>query len=333
MVAPEVSVIMAAYNGERYIAESMRSVLAQTHSALELVVIDDGSIDGTWEIVNAVQRADERVVYAFQPNGRQGRARNHGIRLARAPLVAFCDQDDLWVPEKLERQLAARAAEPTAGVVFSDGFLFYDSDVTDERTTFKTLAGSWDGADMFRLLFAENRIPVLSTLVCKADIERVGMLDEDPAVQNCDDWELWLRLAAAGVRFVGMSDRLVRYRLHSEQASRDLIVMGKAELSVLEQFRHSTLLAPSVAASELARRYEQLVDGLDRAGRGEEAAAWSLRWLRSEPSWAPLWRTALYRVQQARRAELARARQRIEWLLEDPIRHGADYLRRRFGRA
>ncbi|MGZ3441121.1 MAG: glycosyltransferase, partial [Polyangia bacterium] len=241
MRAPEVSVIMAAYNGERYIEESIRSVLDQSYGALELVVIDDGSTDGTWEIVNALQASDERLVYAFQPNGRQGKARNNGIRRARGSLIAFCDQDDLWVKEKLALQMDALAAARDVSVVFSDGFLFSDDDVADERTTFKTMSGSWDSQEMFRLLFVENRIPVLSSLVRRDAILRVGMLSEDPLRQNCDDWDLWLRLAASGCRFLGMPERLVRYRLHSQQASRDANVMGKAEISVLEQFRRSPL--------------------------------------------------------------------------------------------
>ncbi|HEX9102210.1 MAG TPA: glycosyltransferase, partial [Polyangia bacterium] len=281
MRAPDVSVIMAAYNGERYIEASIRSILAQTHAALELVVIDDGSTDGTWELVNALAAADERIVYAFQPNGRQGKARNNGIRRARAPLIAFCDQDDLWVADKLERQLAALAAADGVGVLFSDGYLFYDDDVADERTTFKTMSGTWDGPAMFRLLFAENRIPVLSSLVRKEAIVRVGMLSEDPVVQNCDDWQLWLRLAADGCRFLGMPDRLVRYRLHSAQASRDPNVMGRAEISVLEQFRDSPLLPPGAAARDLHARYEKLVDGLRRAGLPREAGEWATRWLRA----------------------------------------------------
>ncbi|MCU1279811.1 MAG: hypothetical protein JWM53_3357 [bacterium] len=322
MRGPEVSVIMAAYDGERYIAESIRSVLAQSFRALELIVIDDGSTDGTWEIVNALQAADDRVVYAFQPNGRQGKARNNGIRRARGSLIAFCDQDDLWVEDKLARQMKALAAHPEASVVFSDGFLFYDDDVADERTTFKTIAGLYEEPAMFRLLFAENRIPVLSALVRKQAIESVGMLSEDPLRQNCDDWDLWLRLAESGCSFLGMPERLVRYRLHSQQASRDPNVMGKAEISVLEQFRHSPLLAPGVAERELTLRYEKLIDGLVRAQLHADAATWAARWLRAEAAWSPLWRAAMCRFYPRGFAKARDAEQR-----------GRVLMRRAFGRA
>ena len=324
---------MAAYNGERYIEESIRSVLDQTYGELELVVIDDGSTDGTWELVNALQAADSRIVYAFQPNGRQGRARNNGIGRARGELIAFCDQDDLWVEDKLERQLAALAAAEGVGLVFSDGYLFYDDDIADERTTFKTISGVYDAPEMFRLLFEENRIPVLSSLVRKAAVVEIGLLSEDPLRQNCDDWDLWLRLAQGGCRFLGMPDRLVRYRLHSQQASRDLNVMGKAEISVLEQFRESPLLPPHVAERDLAVRYEKLIDGLIRAGRSHEAAEWATKWLRAQKSWGPLWRAAMCRVHPSGFEQLRSAEQRINWLLEDPLVRGRDFLRRKLGRA
>lgn len=329
--APRVSVIMAAYEGERYIEQSIRSVLDQTNRALELIVIDDGSTDRTWDIVNALAAADDRLVYAFQPNRRQGPARNNGIRRARGEWIAFCDQDDLWTADKLERQLAAIDASENVDVVFSDGWLFYDDDFADERTTFKTIRGLYDGRAMFQLLFAENRIPVLSSLTRRQKILDVGLLNEDPAVQNCDDWDLWLRLAAAGCRFLAMPDKLVRYRLHSQQASRDVNVMGMATLAVLEQFRDSPLLPEGAARTDLTRRYGQLVDGLILAGRHDEAATWAARWLRADRTWAPLWRAALAKLYPRGFAELARTEQRVRWLAEDPIAHGLDFMRRKLG--
>jgi glycosyltransferase involved in cell wall biosynthesis len=95
----KVSVIMPAYNGEKYIAASMRCVLEQTHTNVELIVIDDGSTDRTAEIVKEFQASDERVIYVFQQNGGQGQARNKGIRLSCGEVIAFLDQDDLWVKE------------------------------------------------------------------------------------------------------------------------------------------------------------------------------------------------------------------------------------------
>ena len=98
-----VSVIMPAHNSGRYIAESIRSVQAQTCADWELVVVDDGSTDDTAEVVRGLATSDARVRYVYQPNGRQGRARNNGVANSSGGLVAFLDSDDLWVERKRPR--------------------------------------------------------------------------------------------------------------------------------------------------------------------------------------------------------------------------------------
>src|ERR1700749_83796 len=100
-----VSVIMPAYNSGRYLAESVRSVQAQTFGGWELVVVDDGSTDDTGEVARRLAEADARVRYVRRPNGGQAAARNTGLAEARGRLVAFLDADDLWLPEKLEAQM------------------------------------------------------------------------------------------------------------------------------------------------------------------------------------------------------------------------------------
>src|SRR5919106_5413407 len=101
MSANLVSVIMPAYNAEKYIAGSIRSVIVQTYSDWELIVVDDGSTDSTATVVQEFVARDPRIKYIFQENGRLGKARNTGIRNSSGPLIAFLDSDDLWVPIKL----------------------------------------------------------------------------------------------------------------------------------------------------------------------------------------------------------------------------------------
>src|SRR5262249_21149111 len=163
----------------------------------------------------------------FQPNGKQGKARNRAIRQARGELIAFLDQDDLWMERKLELQLKV-LDETSADVIFSDGYIFEGDDVTNEAVTFPTIFGQFDGAEFFNLLFAQNRIPILSALVRKNAIEKVGGLEEDIQYQNCDDYDLWLRMAADGATFYGLNEKLVRYRMHSGQASKNSVQMLKA---------------------------------------------------------------------------------------------------------
>jgi len=114
-----VSVIMPAYNAEKYIAESIESVLAQTYEQWELLIIDDGSADRTKAIAESYAVRDERIQYIFQLNGKQGRARNKGIAAAHGEMIAFLDADDIWLPSKLEVQVA-EMKEKGADLVFAD---------------------------------------------------------------------------------------------------------------------------------------------------------------------------------------------------------------------
>ena len=108
-----ISAIIVVYNGERYLAEAIESILAQTHPPSELIVVNDGSTDGTATIA----RGFAEVRYQYRPNGGIGAARNLGLELARGDFIAFLDADDLWMPEKLAQQAAAFAADPQLGIV------------------------------------------------------------------------------------------------------------------------------------------------------------------------------------------------------------------------
>ena len=132
-----VSIIMPAYNAEKYIADSIRSVLAQTYSNWELIVVDDGSTDRTANIVREFAGHDSRVRYIFQENGRLGKARNTGIANAAGSLIAFLDSDDLWIPRKLQMQLQAMS-ENSADVVFSNAYVFTDDNPDNETETLQS---------------------------------------------------------------------------------------------------------------------------------------------------------------------------------------------------
>lgn len=273
-VRHKVSVIMPAYDGERYLAQSVRSVLDQTYSDLELIIVDDGSVDDTARIAQAFMAEDSRVTYTYQENSGQGSARNRGIRMASGDLIGFLDQDDLWEKRKLELQIETMDSSGV-DVVFSNGFLFHEDDVTDESTTFSDwftpLTGRFDGPTMTGLLYELDRIPILSALVRAEALRRVGPLEEARQYQNCDDYDLWLRMAAGGATFFGMEEKLVRYRLHEKQSSRSPVQMLKAEIAVLEKHRGSKLIAEEVKERRLGALYRNLVEALLGEGRVGEA--------------------------------------------------------------
>src|SRR5664280_3075793 len=132
---PRVSVIIPAYNAEAFLARALRSVVAQTFDDYEIVLVDDGSTDGTAEIARSFKQAR----YFHQPNRRQPATRNRGLKEAKGELIAFLDADDEWLPEKLERQLAFMSERDsqisfTDTYVSSKGCLLYTSPSPRDRT-------------------------------------------------------------------------------------------------------------------------------------------------------------------------------------------------------
>jgi teichuronic acid biosynthesis glycosyltransferase TuaG len=265
-----ISIIMPTYNGEQFIAQSIMSVLEQTFKDFELIVVDDGSTDRTAEIVTDLQRQDDRIKLFRQENAGQAAARNTGITSSQGDLIAFLDQDDLWLEQKLEIQTKALEASG-ADVVFSGGYIFSGADLASEAMSFAQVEGELSGPEMFRLSFVENRIPILTAIVRKEALAKVGPLEVDRRYQNADDYDLWLRLAAAGASFLALSERLVRYRMHPAQASRNIVRMLQAELAVLQKHQDVTLLSNGEKTVRFRSVYRKLVRALLDEGRLVEA--------------------------------------------------------------
>src|SRR6266852_6361254 len=127
---PLVSVIIPAYNAERFIDETLESVFKQTHDHLELILVDDGSTDGTGAQVRAY---GDRVRFIRQVNAGAGAARNRGLEVATGDYIAFLDADDLWRPEKLEVQLEIAARNPESGLIACDGVRFAEGNIVAGR--------------------------------------------------------------------------------------------------------------------------------------------------------------------------------------------------------
>lgn len=261
MSEPLVSIVMPAYNAEKYVEDALRSVLAQTYRRWELIVVDDGSTDKTASIVRSFADSDERIKYIFQTNGRMARARNNGIRHAVGPLIAFLDSDDLWLSIKLEQQILAWR-ETNADVIFSDGFVFTDADEFDERVTFKTVRGNFSGEEMYALLLQDNRVPILSALVGKDALLRAGLFDEQQGYQaRCEDYDLWFRMAQAGALFYGMNERLVRYRVHTHSMSGNKVEMMRATIATVKKYMNG----PTAQTVALNKRFRVLYRALTAA--------------------------------------------------------------------
>jgi glycosyltransferase involved in cell wall biosynthesis len=265
-----VSVIMPAYNAGRHLAESVRSVQAQTCAAWELIVVDDGSTDDTREVAQSLAAADARVRCVRRPNGGQAAARNTGLGEARGRLIAFLDADDLWLPGKLAAQLAV-LEEKGVDLVYTDGHIFSDEGAESAEERFHILPGEARGVEMFRVLFNSNRIGTLSVLVKRGALDAVGLFDEDRAYQNCEDYDLWMRLAKNGASFYGMGEKLVRYRRHAAATTYTASSLLAPMLAVILKHAGDPALDPSLVEGRVRGLYRDLISALVAEGRVGEA--------------------------------------------------------------
>jgi teichuronic acid biosynthesis glycosyltransferase TuaG len=231
-----VSVIIPAYNAEDYIAEAIQSVCDQTWQNWELIVVDDGSTDETAEIASDLCQCDSRIRLITRENGKLAKARNTGMSAASGEFVAFLDADDIWHPGKLERQIAAYD-ETGADVIFTDAAHFSDEAIQLPTELFGLYNGFFRGDEMFRLLFKRNAIPVSSVLLFRRGAGAQCYFDEDANIRGVEDFELWLRLACKGANFLGLREKLVKYRSHSGQMSQDSSSMISATRALRRKYR------------------------------------------------------------------------------------------------
>lgn len=203
------SVVMTAYNEEEWIAAAVASVLAQTYGELQLIVVDDGSSDGTLAELEPF-RSDPRLRVVEQENAGLSAARNTGIAAAETDWVAFLDSDDMWMPNYLERVDKALAGRPRAGFVYVDAWRMY----LDGRFFRDTAMARQDpphdppqGAEEFlRLLVARGNFIFVSTTVRREALERAGGFDTTRT--SVEDYDLWIRILAAGYEAVHAEGRL-----------------------------------------------------------------------------------------------------------------------------
>lgn len=210
-MSPTVSVVIATYNYGRYLGGALASALGQTLDDLEVIIVDDGSTDDTASVA-ASFRGDPRVRYYRVDHLGQPAAKNVGIRLAQAPLIAFLDADDVWLPTKLEQQVKLFADDPDLGVVFARTQLIDSQGRRLEKEQPPLPRGN-----VLDEMFRQNFV-CFSTALTRADVlHRVGLFDETLALAI--DYDLWLRVAR-DYRFDYVDEELVQYRTGHGSLSR-----------------------------------------------------------------------------------------------------------------
>ncbi len=236
---PKVSIIMPAYNAALYIQESIDCVLNQTYNNWELVIVDDGSSDNTLKIARAASIKDHRIQAITQTNGRQGKARNNAISHSDGELIALLDSDDLWDSVCLKRQVEL-LYKHKADLVTSNVRLLYMDDLPDhdpnkgiQHLGGGMVTGMFSSVEMLNLLSSSNRIITMTALFKRACFEKAGKFEEELKYQNCEDYDLWLRMAYTGATFYCNNEILGSYRKHSAGSVFNLQQQLTPEMNVL----------------------------------------------------------------------------------------------------
>jgi len=216
-----VSVVIPSYNYGRFVTQAVDSALAQTHSAIEVIVVDDGSIDDTRERLKGYEK---RIQYIYQKNQGLSAARNTGIRHARGEWVALLDSDDSWHPKKTEMQLAAVGEDQSIGLVGSPEYVEMP-EVLLEDPVLRELG--------VREFLTKPPVSPSAVMVRRKCFETVGLFDE--SLRSVEDRDMWLRLAAR-YRALQVCSPCWWYRQHSGQMNRNADRMFANYKRVLESF-------------------------------------------------------------------------------------------------
>lgn len=256
---PLVTVVIPAYNAARTLANTLCSVLNQTHECLEILVVDDGSEDGTYELATEYRLQDSRIRVLRQENGGVARARNLAIREAAGSYIAPIDADDLWHPRKIELQLRALASLPDGHGVAYNWYAAIDvNDVIFAHSKPVLYKG-----DVFEIMVRENFIGNGSTpLMPRADVLACGGYDpslRDQKAEGCEDQKLYLALAER-LPFAPVPDFLTGYRFTQGNMSSNACRMLRSHVLVMAEVkkRYPHLAATATTAEfDTARWYFQ----------------------------------------------------------------------------
>jgi glycosyltransferase involved in cell wall biosynthesis len=260
----KVSIIVPCFNHARFLDDSINSILGQSYTSLEVIIIDDCSIDGSWQMIEKFANRDPRIKkFRHERNQGASKSRNDGLRAATGKFVAFCDADDIWESQKLSRQVELLEKNPDCDVVYCDTIIinengFQTGQRFSERFPPPEPASGW----LFPHLVRRNFINIQSVLMRKECLQDAGFFDE--RIKWVEDWWYWIQLSHRH-RFVYSPKILAKYRVHSR--STNLVHQRAYSVNRLKVFRRILKNYEEICASDKAEIvYEMGVD-LCRLGK------------------------------------------------------------------
>lgn len=278
--APRVSVVVPVHNGSRTLAEALDSVFTQTFAAYEVIVVNDASRDHCLEILESYGPRIKLV--SLTENRGQSAARNLGASLAQGEYLAFLDQDDVWYPRKLERQVAILDQHPEVGLIYSD------LDEVDEQGHYKTLAvhrsySMGHPKPSLVTIVVDDLFILPSTVVCRKYLfEKVGGFDEQ--LIGYEDDDLWIRMWPV-CRFAYLPEPLAKWRVHRASTSESPLMERSRQ--IFHQKLINSFVGDPLMQAVVKRRFYNVYGsrGTQLLRRGEKARARAHYWmaLRNRP--------------------------------------------------
>jgi glycosyltransferase involved in cell wall biosynthesis len=246
---PTVSVIIPTYNRVSMVREAVQSVLEQTYTDYEIIVVDDGSTDNTKGVVTGLS---ERIVYVYQPNHGRSNARNHGMSMAKGKYIAFLDSDDLFLPTKLEKQVEGIEKRPDVLLSHTS----YQWINTINKYTEEVKSGRFSGYVYPKII---QRCPIATPTVMLRREALGEKIKFEEAISNGEDVILWVRFAHKSP-ILGIDEALTQVRIHGNNAAIDSQSQISGVMNVLEYtVRRETDITPR-------QRRNLLTDGYLKIG-------------------------------------------------------------------
>lgn len=237
-----VSIVIPVYNGSQYLKKTIDSILAQVYQTFEIILVNDGSTDNSAELIESLSENSNKIKLYNKENGGVAAARNYGINMASGDFIAFCDQDDLWLPNKLIQQMPL-FENSHVGLVYSGAIAEYVELNKQDKPNFDD---KYRG-DVFDKLIQVNMFTCCTAIVRKNLLQETKAFDDDRSLMGVDDWLAWLKLSLV-CEFDFVAEHLAIHVFHGDNYSSNEEKMHKAELICLSKIE------------PLAKQYKKEVD-------------------------------------------------------------------------
>jgi glycosyltransferase involved in cell wall biosynthesis len=261
---PLVSVIIPTYNRASLVERAIRSVLTQTFTDYELIVVDDGSHDSTRDLLASF---DSRIAVLSQPNRGVAAARNLGIRASTGELVAFLDSDDEWLPEKLTAQVACYDAADPFFICHTDEIWMRDGQEVRQRAVHQKQGGRFFERALERCLISPS-----SVVISRKLLDRCGWFDE--TLPAAEDYDLWLRITAFHEVCFIPRPLVIKHGGHADQLSQTVPAIDRFRIQAIRKILKYPDLSSSyrrAAVLELKRKCLLVAAGCEKRGNAGEA--------------------------------------------------------------